>query len=154
MKLSLATFAPLVASTMALATSTIALAAKPDPEANKKLVREFYEMAFNAHKPGKAAKKYFGNRYVQHNPQVPDGADAFTKYFEPFFKEHPKSSSDIRHILADADLVMLHVYSRVDEKDLGRAVVDIFRVENGKIVEHWDVVQPMPEKSANTNTMF
>lgn len=123
-------------------------------EENKKIVREFYEMAFNQHKPTEAAKKYIGDEYIQHNPYVPNGAAAFYGYFEGFFKAHPKSRVEIKKVIAEGDLVILHLHSRVDENDRGRAIVDIFRVANGKIVEHWDVIQDVPEKSANSNTMF
>jgi len=123
-------------------------------EKNKKLVRDFYEMAFNQHKPTEAAKKYIGDKYIQHNPHVPNGAAAFYGYFEGFFKEHPKSRVEIKRVLGDGDLVALHLNSKMDDKDRGKAIVDIFRVENGKIVEHWDVVQDVPEKAANENTMF
>jgi predicted SnoaL-like aldol condensation-catalyzing enzyme len=123
-------------------------------EANKKVVRDFYELAFNQHKPTEAAKKYIGEKYIQHNPYVPNGAEAFYGYFEGYFKEHPKSHVDIKRILGDGDLVVLHLHSMIDEKDRGVAIVDIFRVEHGKIVEHWDVIQPVPEKAANDNTMF
>lgn len=130
-------------------------AAKPaDVEANKKLVRDFYEMAFNQHKPTEAAKKYIGSKYIQHNPYVPNGAEAFYSYFEKHFKENPKSHVEIKRVIGDGDLVALHLNSKENEKDRGRAIVDIFRVENGKIVEHWDVIQEVPEKTANGNTMF
>jgi predicted SnoaL-like aldol condensation-catalyzing enzyme len=123
-------------------------------EQNKKVVRDFYEMAFNQHKPTEAAKKYFGDKYIQHNPHVPNGAEAFTSYFETYFKQNPKSHVTFSHVLADGDLVALHLHSQQNEKDLGRAIVDIFRVENGKIVEHWDVVQSVPEKTVSGNSMF
>ena len=123
-------------------------------ERNKQIVREFYELAFNQHRPTEAAKKYIGDRYIQHNPYVPNGADAFYGYFEGFFKEHPKSRADIKKVIGEGDLVMLHLNSKMDDKDRGKAIVDIFRVENGKIVEHWDVIQDVPERSANSNTMF
>src|SRR5262249_27352535 len=123
-------------------------------EKNKEVVTAFYELAFNQHKPTEAAKKYFGNKYIQHNPHVPNGAAAFYNYFEGYFKQNPKSSVKIHRVLADGDLVALHLHSKQNEKDLGRAVVDIFRLENGKIVEHFDVVQAVPEKTANGNTMF
>jgi predicted SnoaL-like aldol condensation-catalyzing enzyme len=123
-------------------------------ENNKKIVRDFYELAFNQHKPTEAAKRYIGTRYVQHNPYVPNGAEAFYSYFEGFFKEHPKSRVEIKRVLADGDLVVLHLHSITDEQDRGRAIVDVFRVEGGKIVEHWDVTQDVPEASANSNTMF
>jgi predicted SnoaL-like aldol condensation-catalyzing enzyme len=121
---------------------------------NKKVVLDFYELAFNQHQPTEAAKKYFGNRYIQHNPHVPNGATAFYSYFEGFFKEHPKVNVKIHRAIADGDLVAIHVHSKMDEKDVGRAVVDIFRLENGKIVEHFDVGQSVPEKTANGNSMF
>jgi predicted SnoaL-like aldol condensation-catalyzing enzyme len=123
-------------------------------EKNKKIVREFYEMAFNQHKPTEAAKKYIGDKYIQHNPYVPNGAAAFYGYFEGFFKEHSKYRAEIKRVIGDGDLVVLHMNSKLDDKDRGKAIVDIFRLENGKIVEHWDVIQDVPEKSANNNTMF
>ncbi|MEK6773512.1 MAG: ester cyclase [Bdellovibrionota bacterium] len=136
-----------------MTVSTLAFAASVQ-ETNKKLAIEFYEMAFNKHKPTEAAKKYFGNKYIQHNPHVPNGAPAFFNYFEGFFKEHPQSKIEIKRVIADGDLVVLHVLSKTDPKERGRAVIDIFRFENGKIVEHWDVAQEIPEKTANGNTMF
>lgn len=140
------------------ALSSVQAAKKSDSssveELNKKIVTEFYEMAFNQHKPTEAAKKYFGDKYIQHNPQVPNGAAAFYGYFEGFYKEHTKAHVKIYRVIADGDLVALHLHSKIDEKDLGRAVVDIFRLENGKIVEHFDVVQSVPAKTANGNTMF
>jgi predicted SnoaL-like aldol condensation-catalyzing enzyme len=111
-------------------------------------------MAFNQHNPTEAAKRYIGDRYIQHNPYVPDGAAAFYGYFESFFAAHPQSRVEIKRVIAEGDLVVLHLHSRTDDQDRGRAIVDIFRIENGKIVEHWDVVQDVPAKSANSNTMF
>lgn len=121
---------------------------------NKKTVTEFYELAFNQHKPTEAAKKYFGGKYIQHNPMVPNGAAAFYDYFEGFYKTHPKAHVKIHRVIAEGDLVVLHLHSKADDQDLGRAVVDIFRLENGKIVEHFDVAQAVPAKTANGNTMF
>jgi predicted SnoaL-like aldol condensation-catalyzing enzyme len=123
-------------------------------EKNKKIVRDFYEMAFNHHKPAEAAKKYIGDKYIQHNPYVPDGAAAFYNYFEGYFKKYPKSRAEIKRVIGEGDLVVLHLKSRKDDQDRGKAIVDIFRLEKGKIVEHWDVIQDVPEKSANNNTMF
>jgi predicted SnoaL-like aldol condensation-catalyzing enzyme len=141
--------------TLAVALATAhPVFAGPIQEKNKKLVRDFYELAFNQHKPTEAAKKYIGDKYIQHNPNVPNGAEAFYTYFEAYFKQHPKSHVIFSHILADNDLVALHLNAKADEKDRGRAIVDIFRVENGKIVEHWDVVQDVPEKTVSGNSMF
>ncbi len=123
-------------------------------EENKKIVRDFYEMAFNQHKPTLAAKKYIGDKYIQHNPHVPNGAAAFYTYFEDYFKKNPESRAIIHRVIGDGDLVALHIHSKENEKDLGRAIVDIFRLENGRIVEHFDVIQNVPEKTANGNSMF
>lgn len=127
---------------------------KTTSEQNKKIVTDFYELAFNKHKPTEAAKKYIGDKYIQHNPFVPNGAEAFYTYFEDHFKKNPKSKVTIHRALADGDLVALHLHSRLNDKDPGQAIVDIFRVENGKIVEHFDVIQAVPEKTVNGNTMF
>lgn len=124
------------------------------PAENKKIVVDFYELAFNKHKPTEAANLYIGDKYIQHNPRVPNGAEAFYTYFEDYFKKNPNARSVIHRTLAEGDLVALHVNSKASENDRGRAIVDIFRVENGKIVEHFDVVQEVPEKTANGNTMF
>ena len=123
-------------------------------EVNKNLVQSFYELAFNQHKPTEAVRKYIGDKYIQHNPHLPDGGAIFANYFEGFFKEHPNSSVAIKRVIAEGDLVILHLHSKADANDRGRAVVDIFRVENGKIVEHWDVAQDIPETAAISNTMF
>ena len=121
---------------------------------NKKFVHDFYDLAFNQHKPREAATLYIGDQYIQHNPFVPNGVAPFVEHFEGYFKEHPKSHVVFSHIVAEGDLVVLHLNSKADEKDRGRAIVDIFRVESGKIVEHWDVAQVVPEKTASGNTMF
>lgn len=123
-------------------------------EDNKRIVTEFYEMAFNEHKPTEAAKKYIGSKYIQHNPGVPNGAEAFYGYFEDFFKQNPKSHVVIYHVIAEDDLVVLHLNSKLNAGDRGRAIVDIFRVEDGKIIENFDVIQDVPERTVNGNTMF
>lgn len=141
-------------SLITLAILSVPAFAGPIQEANKKLVVDFYELAFNAHKPTEAAKKFIGNKYIQHNPHVPNGAKPFYSYFEEYFKKNPESHVSIKRTAADGDLVFLHLHSKENKTDLGRAIVDIFRVENGKIVEHFDVIQDVPEKTANGNTMF
>ena len=115
----------------------------------------FYELAFNRHKVQEAAARYIGKTYLQHNPTVADGAQAFVDAFTPFLKENPQSRAAIKRVVAEGDLVVLHVLSRISPQDKGEAVVDIFRFdENGKIVEHWDVIQPVPEKSVSGRGMF
>lgn len=122
-------------------------------EANKKAVVAFYEKGLNQ-KDFEAASKYFGPRYVQHNPTAPDGIEGF-KAFVSFLREKfPDSHSEIKQVFADGDYVILHVHAVREKGTRGSAIVDIFKLEDGKIVEHWDVNQAIPEKSANSNGMF
>ncbi|MGZ5989105.1 MAG: nuclear transport factor 2 family protein [Rhizomicrobium sp.] len=122
-------------------------------EANKRTVLEFYEAGLNK-KDFEAASKYFGPKYIQHNPGAPDGIEGF-KTFVNFHKEKlPQSHSEIRRVFADGDHVILHVHAVREPGTRGRAIVDIFRLENGKIVEHWDVAQDIPEKMPHNNGMF
>ena len=122
-------------------------------EANLKLVVNFYEQFFNKHEVARAAEVVSEN-YKQHNPEVPDGKKPFVDYFSQFFKETPQSKARIVRTATSGDLVWLQVHSTNSPSDRGQAVLDIFRVKNGKIVEHWDIIQDIPEKSANENTMF
>ncbi|MBB2907577.1 putative SnoaL-like aldol condensation-catalyzing enzyme [Rhizobium sp. RAS22] len=122
-------------------------------EANRKLVIEFYDTVFNKHEVEKGAAVIVDS-YKQHNPMVPDGKKPFVDYFTGHFKENPQSKARIVRSAADGDLVYLHIHSTEKDGDRGRAIVDIFRVTDGKITEHWDVVQPVPETAANNNTMF
>jgi predicted SnoaL-like aldol condensation-catalyzing enzyme len=122
-----------------------------DLEANKRTVKEFYELAFNAKRPEEAVEKYVGSRYVQHNPQAPDGPEAFVGFVRAF----PQISVDIRRVIAEGDIVVTHSVVRFTADDEhGTVAADFFRVEDGKIVEHWDVLQPFPEESANPHPMF
>jgi predicted SnoaL-like aldol condensation-catalyzing enzyme len=121
-------------------------------ESNRKLVVEFYDRFFNRHDVD--AAQVVAEDYRQHNPHVPDGRQPFVSFFGKAFAENPRQRSRIVRSATDGDLVYLHVHATERPGDRGSAVVDIFRVKNGKIVEHWDVVQDVPEKAANDNTMF
>ena len=123
-------------------------------EQNKKLVVDFYEGVFSKHQVQTYSDRYIGTQYIQHNPYVADGKAPFVNYFTQYFKEHPDAKNTIKRVIAEGDLVVLHVHSTQNAQDRGEAVVDIFRVEQGKIVEHWDVIQSIPAESANRNTMF
>jgi predicted SnoaL-like aldol condensation-catalyzing enzyme len=92
--------------------------------------------------------------YIQHNPLAKSGRDAAIGFLEPFFQSHSDASYSIKRIIADGNLVAVHSHAKFTADDRGLAVVDILRVEHCKIAEHWDVAQPVPEKSANTNGMF
>jgi len=124
-----------------------------DLERNKKNVVEFYEQAINK-KDFDAASKYLGPRYIQHNPVAPDGAEGLKGFIGFLRSKFPDSKSEIKRVFAEGDYVILHVHSVREPGTRGRAIVDIFRLENGKIVEHWDVAQDVPEKAANANGMF
>lgn len=121
-------------------------------EANRALVVEFYDQFFNEHNI--AASDVIAEDYIQHNPNVPDGKAPLVSFFSGYFAENPESRARIVRSAADGDLIWLHVQSTNGEEDLGEAVVDIFRVEDGMIVEHWDVIQTVPSEAANSNTMF
>jgi predicted SnoaL-like aldol condensation-catalyzing enzyme len=121
---------------------------------NKRLVTEFYELAINQRKPSEAARKYIGLPYRQHNPEVADGPDGFVQYIAEMQKKHPKLKVAISKALADDDMVALHVHLTREANDPGLAIAELFRMENGKIVEHWDIVQPVPQKTASGNSMF
>ncbi|HLO59546.1 MAG TPA: nuclear transport factor 2 family protein [Bacteroidales bacterium] len=120
-------------------------------EANKKMVTEFYQQLFGDKNP-EVILKYLAEDYIQHNPALPDGRKALYDAVKVWFKDAPKEKVDLQRIAADGDLVYLHVRSKMGNKTV--AVVDIFRIENGKIAEHWDVIQEVPEKSANPHPMF
>lgn len=135
-------------------TVQIAQSQTNNAELNKKIVTDFYNGVFIKHQVKAYSDRYIGTQYIQHNPYVPNGKAPFVTHFTQYFKEHPEAKNVIKRAIAQDDLVMLHVHSTENPQDQGKAIVDIFRVENGKIVEHWDVQQSIPEKSANTNTMF
>lgn len=122
-------------------------------EANRQTVLAFYEKGLNQ-KDADAALQYVGNRYVQHNPTAADGPEGFRKFIAFLREKFPNSKSEIKRSFVDGDYVILHVNAVREPGTRGSAIVDIFKLENGKIVEHWDVVQPVPETAANKNGMF
>lgn len=149
-----ATLATAIAA-VSLSLSPTVAAAGPLEDTNRKAVLGFVETAFRDHDAKKAVELYIGDVYIQHNPYVPNGPDAFTQFFTKTFKEHPGSSLEVKRVIAEDDLVVVHSHFKMTPEAAGSAAMDIFRLEKGKIVEHWDVVQEVPEKPApNGNTMF
>jgi predicted SnoaL-like aldol condensation-catalyzing enzyme len=138
--------------TGAIAGSALA-GTTPQEEANKQVVLDFYEKALNR-MDFEAAARHFGPRYIQHNPLAADGIEGFKKYIEFRREKFPNAKSVIKRALVDGDFVILHVHGTREPGERGVAIIDIFRLESGKIVEHWDVIQPIPEKAANDNGMF
>jgi predicted SnoaL-like aldol condensation-catalyzing enzyme len=118
---------------------------------NKKMVADFYQQLFGD-KDTTAIDRYIGDIYIQHNPALPDGKEALKNAVSQWFKGAPKEKINIQHLAADGDLVYIHTKTQSGNKT--SSVLDIFRIEKGKIVEHWDVIQDVPEKSANAHPMF
>lgn len=136
-----------------LASTALPAQAGQREDANKALVLAFYDAAFGKLDAEQAAT-YLAPGYIQHNPEVANGIAPLQDYVRWIRANTPQSRANIKRVLADGDLVMLHVHSQDKPGDLGVAVVDIFRVQDGKIAEHWDVIQPVPAKDANGNGMF
>ena len=143
----------LALGSLLFATSAAIAADAAQMEANKKTVIDFYDKAINQ-KDFEAAKVHFGSKYTQHNPRAKDGPEGL-KGFIAFLKaKFPQYHSTFKRVFADGDYVIVHVHNIPAPGHRGRAIIDIFRLENGKIVEHWDVAQDIPEKAMNDNTMF
>lgn len=123
-------------------------------EENKRIVSEWHELAIDQRKPEEAVAKYLGPHYRQHNPGAGDGPEPFIQTVKRIAQNFPDFRMESKRIIAEGDTVVLHSHLILKPGDRGTAVVDIFRLENGKIVEHWDVLQEVPETSANNNTMF
>lgn len=126
------------------------------PDENRKNAMAFYDLMFNQCKPHEAVERYVGASYTQHNPHVADGKAAFIEYFEHMAKEYPGKQVFFKRSVAEGALVVLHcqqLWPTDQNKDW--AGIDIFRFDDdGKIVEHWDVLQVVPNESKHPNTMF
>ena len=123
-------------------------------EADKANVIAFYEMMFNDCRPADAIATYTGAEYTQHNPHVGDGKDAFIAYFEKMAQEYPGKRVEVKRAFVDGQHVILHCH-QIWPEGLEYAGIDIFRLDDdGKIIEHWDVLQVLPDQSSNDNGMF
>ena len=128
----------------------------PDLERNKQVVVDYYQTAFDGN-PEKAIADHFGPRYIQHNPDAEDGPEAFTEFVHWLRGEYPNVTLHIKRVLAEGDLVATHSHLDLDPDDPnnpGQALADFFRLEGGKVVEHWDVIQTVATTAKNDNGMF
>lgn len=145
--------AALAALLAACAQEDCAQVANMAEESNKETVIAFYDAAIND-KDFAAASAYLGDKYIQHNPLAADGPEGLQAFLE-FAKENLSGFKvEFKRVLADGDFVVVHAHATNGPDDRGSAVMDIFRLEDGKVVEHWDVMQPIPETAQNDNTMF
>lgn len=120
---------------------------------NRDVVLDFYENGVNR-RDYAAALRHLGTRYIQHNPNVADGPEGLREFFTSFERQFPNFRVEIKRVFVEADMVAVHVRSFNGPTRNGEAGVDLFRLEGGRIVEHWDVIQPIPDSIPHANTMF
>jgi predicted SnoaL-like aldol condensation-catalyzing enzyme len=141
-----------IVATAVIAASPAQAGLSKKPNAQKAMA--FLDMVFNQKKVKEGFDKYVGDKYIQHNPIAADGKEAAVEVLGHALQALPGWTYEFKHAYVDGDIAIIHSHVRMKPDDRGMAVVDMFRFEKGKVVEHWDVVQPIPEKSANNNTMF
>lgn len=120
---------------------------------NKQLVLAFYHKIIGE-KDYEGARQYMGDTYRQHAPYATDGHAGIAEWVRKFKEGFPQHRYEVKKVIAEGDLVVLHLHGTNGPNPHGESVVDIFRIENGRVVEHWDVIQPIPETADNANTMF
>ncbi len=121
---------------------------------NRRIAIDFLHKALIEGNPEEAASLYLAPDFKQHNPMVADGPKALAISIAEVVKANPKATWEVKRTIAEGDLVVVHGHRRFNPEDRGAAVVNIFRIKEGKIVEQWNVGQSVPEKALNNNTMF
>lgn len=147
---------PLIGGLIAILTvGAIAGPAMARPKAidNRAMITEFARMFYTERRVKEAFEAHVAPDYIQHNPGIADGRDAAIAKLAPMFADRSRSF-EIRKILVDGNLAAIHLFVKPDPAARGAAVADFYRIEGGKIVEHWDVIQPIPETAANAHPMF
>jgi predicted SnoaL-like aldol condensation-catalyzing enzyme len=146
-----------IIATMVISTFTIGshavYAENKELQDNKEIATKFFESIVNE-KDFDSASQYLGPWYIEHDPDGTDGPSGLKAYIQFLRDTFPNSHVEIKRVIADGDYVIFHVHSILTPGTRGQAIVDIFRLKNHKVVEHWDVTQEIPEKSANPNGMF
>lgn len=137
----------------ALGASTAIAAPRDETAHNRALVTRFADILYRQKDVKRAFDTFVAPDYVQHNPGIADGRDAAIAALSPMFAR-AGAEFQVKRILVDGDMVAIHLFGRGDPATAGAAVVDLYRVKNGRIVEHWDVLQPMPTSSKNPHPMF
>lgn len=122
-------------------------------EKNRAIVENFVDIFYRVKDVRRAFLTYVAEDYVQHNPNIPDGREAAIAFLDPMFSR-PEARFDVKRILVDGDLAVVHLHGRPNLADPGGAVADFFRLRDGLIVEHWDVLQPVPRQAMNPHPMF
>jgi predicted SnoaL-like aldol condensation-catalyzing enzyme len=122
-------------------------------EQNRAIIEAFVDEFYKQKNVRKAFENFVSEQYIQHNPTICDGREAAIEMLEPKFS-NPDANFDIKRILVDNDLAVIHLNGKLSANSLGVAVVDIYRLLDGKIVEHWDVLQPVPTEKINPRSMF
>jgi len=115
--------------------------------------QRFYDVVFHERRAS-AAVEFIRDDYVQHSPYLADGREPFIDYFGTLFAEYPNSRMDVKRLVAEGDYVVVHSHFTRWPSDRGTAIVDIYRLEDGRLAEHWEVTEEVPERAANRNTVF
>ncbi len=151
---SLAAVAALSGSAFGAEEAAVPLDQSQCTLSSREVIEQFVDLLYRQKKVRLAFETWVHPDYIQHKPTLPDGREAVIKFLEALFERSPGRIMTVHRIIASDDIVAVHYHSQADPEDLGYAVVDIFRVKNCRLVEHWDVVQAVPETSENENTMF